>query len=133
MPGGPVHPQVKAMILCDEVLTDPRRTRCISWRFQRVRPRAERPFPIAIRSSRSSYSSHRCGGRLRPAGSRPARLIPIVSFSPAKRSPSSLWTGSSQMGPLRLRDCPFPEPGLYWIQFYCAGELLAEQRLHLLR
>jgi len=25
----------------------------------------------------------------------------------------------------RLRDCPFPEPGLYWIQFYCAGELLA--------
>jgi hypothetical protein len=32
----------------------------------------------------------------------------------------------------RLSNCPFPAAGLYWIQFYCAGELVADQPLQLL-
>jgi len=31
----------------------------------------------------------------------------------------------------RIQDCPFPEAGLYWIQFYC-DEMLVEHRLTLI-
>jgi hypothetical protein len=30
---------------------------------------------------------------------------------------------------IRIHDCPFPEPGLYWIQFFCDDVLLIEHRL----
>ena|SRR5260370_19527958 len=31
----------------------------------------------------------------------------------------------------RLRNCPFPEAGLYWIQFFCNEMLVVEHRLNL--
>jgi hypothetical protein len=31
----------------------------------------------------------------------------------------------------RMRNCLFPEPGLYWIQFYCHEMLIIEHRLTL--
>jgi hypothetical protein len=31
--------------------------------------------------------------------------------------------------PVRIKDCVFPEPGLYWIQVWYEGRLIAEQDL----
>lgn len=126
-----IVPHAKAIILCDEVTRNVA-DRVVDLKGVRTTIRA-RSFP---------YRHRRLCIYLELTG-HPARSSGFVTAVRADSEQEVFATEThaiSLPNPLivvpvvfRIHDCPFPEAGLYWIQFYCNEMLVVEHRLSLLR
>jgi hypothetical protein len=127
-------PVVKSIILCDNVLQDPHSEKVhLVGVFNAIRPQADPPFPHRQQEfSVFLQLTDADGEAVGQVVARKANSGRIVFTSPSHRL-EFLDRLQVKWVRFRIRDCPFPEPGLYWIQFYCDQQLLAEQRLFLLR
>jgi hypothetical protein len=129
-----VLPVAKSIILCDDVVPDPGTDKVhLIGVFDAIHPRSDQPFPH--RHPAFAVFLQLTDGEGQALGQVRAR-----------RADSDQTVFSSPEHPIqyrdrlqlksvcfRLRNCPFPVPGLYWIQFLYDGQLVAEQRLRLLR
>jgi hypothetical protein len=127
-----MHPTVRYLIVCEDVQTDPNNPRRITLvgLISAIRSIEEPPFPLLYREICVFLQLTECRG---PADGRieiqhadsgqvmfrtRTRTIPFVS-DPLEVSGVTL----------RLRDCFFQEPGLYWIQFWYNEQMIAQQPL----
>lgn len=120
-----IRPLISAMVLCDDAQSQPDG----SLHLLQVRHRVQTgDFP---------YSHSQLCAYLELIGHRasdPCLIVAARGSNDAEvfHSPvhSVYFDGPLTVMPVlfRMRDCPFPEAGLYWIQFYWRDELLAEHR-----
>ncbi len=127
-------PVAKAMILCDDVVSDPKKEKVhLMGVFNAIRPRGDPPFP----HRQPEFSIYL---QLTDAqGKAPGQIV-------VRQADSDLLVFISPEHPIELVDrlqvkwvrfqllnCLFPQPGLYWVEFVFGGRIVCEQRLHLLR
>jgi hypothetical protein len=127
-----VEPVVRVMLLCDEVGHDPDNPLKINvfGLVSTIRSLAEPPFPLC-HPQLCAYLQL-TGGR----GTGQGQIATIhadtdqMAFTSAT---SALTFGSDPLAVLgvvfRMRDCPFPESGLYWVRFRYNEKVLAQQPL----
>jgi len=120
------------MLLCDEVRHDPDNPLKIDvfGLVSTIRALSDPPFPLRL-PQLCTYLQL-TGGR----GTGQGQIATIhadtdqVAFTSVA---SALTFGSDPLAVLgvvfRMRDCPFPEPGLYWVQFRYNEKVLAQQAL----
>ncbi len=127
-----IDPVVRLMLLCDEVAHDPDNPLKVNvfGLVSTLHATSDPPFPL--RHTQLCVYLQVTGGR----GTGQGEVVAIHADSDqvAFRSPATALTfGGDPLAVLglvfRLRDCPFPEPGLYWVQFRYNGTLLAQQPL----
>jgi hypothetical protein len=124
-----LDPVVKSMILCEDVLPGPEGTENVHLMnvFSAIRPREVPSSPYRLRQlcvflqltdAEGHTSGHIVG---RHAGSdRTVFASPRHDIQFEDRLQMK-WVV------FRLLNCPFPDAGLYWIEFHCDGRWLAEQ------
>ena|SRR5262245_45927015 len=129
-----LQPSVKTMILCEDVLPGAGGTGNVHLMnvFSEIRPQGEPPFPYRFPelcvflqlTDAEGQASGRVVGRRADSGhivfSSKDHLIHFQDRLQVK------WVL------FRVKDCPFPAPGLYWIESYCDGRWLADQTVTLL-
>ncbi len=127
-----VHPTVRYLIVCEDVQNDPDNPRRVTLvgLISAIRSVEQPPFPllyreiciylqmtecrgsaegrIEIQHAESGQVLFRTRTRTIPFGSDPLEVVG-VSF--------------------RIRNCLFPEPGLYWVQFWYNEQMIAQQPL----
>lgn len=127
-----ILPIVRYLILCDDVQTDddgPRRVTLVGL-IGTLRSLEDPSYPILKREFCAYLQLAECRGAARcridiqhaDSGDviyrTRTRIVPLTS------DPLEV-VGVT----LRLRDCLFPEPGLYWVQFWYNDRMLAQQPL----
>jgi Family of unknown function (DUF6941) len=127
-------PQAKTMILCDDLLKVPATDKVhLIGVFNAIRPRGEPPFPyrcpeFCVFLQLTDTEGEGLGSITTCMGA-----TDRVVFASQDQPIEFLDRLQVKWVLFRIRNCPFPEPGLYWVQFHFAGQLLTEQRLRLLR
>jgi hypothetical protein len=134
MPRDLMLPTVKSMILCDDLLLDEQSDKIhLMGVFNTIHPEGDPAFPYRLRKlsvflqltdAEGEYEAKIviCKGDTdRVISASPVHMIDFLDRLQLK------WAH------FRLLNCPFPHPGLYWVQFHCEGQVLSEQRLGLLR
>jgi uncharacterized protein DUF6941 len=127
-----VLPVVRYLILCEDVQTDPDNPRRVTLvgLLSTMRSLEEPPFPLLYRELCVFLQMTECRG---PADGRveirQADSAQVVFRSRTRTIP----LGSDPLEVVgfvfRIRNCLFPAPGLYWVQFWYNGEVLAQQPL----
>jgi hypothetical protein len=126
----PVHPVVRYLVVCEDVLTDPDHPRRITLvgLISAIRSLEQPAFPILypeicaflqltecrgpaegrveIQHADSGRVLFRTRTRTMPLASDPLEIVGVV---------------------FRIRNCLFREPGLYWVQFWYNEEMIAQQ------
>jgi len=129
MADGSVFARVHVLILCDEIEELPGGEDLFDLRGVRTRVRAQSiPYVHPQLCIYLQVTGHqaRASGRLvvvNEATDEEILHAPIEDFQlsgPLEIVP--LW--------LRLRDCEFPEPGVYWFQVFLNEKLVMERRFH---
>lgn len=127
-----LQPTVRYLIVCEDVHLDPQKPRRVTLvgLTSAIRGLDEPPFPlryrelcvflqltecrgsaegrIEIHHSESESMGFRTRTRTIPLGTEP---LEVVGFT------------------FRIRNCLFPEPGLYWVQFWYNEQIIAQQPL----
>jgi hypothetical protein len=127
-----VHPTVRYLIVCEDVQTDPANPLRITLAglISAIRSVEQPPFPllyreicvflqmtecrgeaearVEIQQADSSDVVFRTQTRTIPFGNDPLEVIGVV---------------------FRIRNCRFPGPGLYWVQFWYNDQMIAQQPL----
>jgi hypothetical protein len=127
-------PVTKSMILCTDVVPGPAGTGNVHLMnvFSGIRPQSDPPFPYRLPQLCVFLQLTDAVGRV------PSRVL-------ARQADTDQVVFASNERPIhfanrlqvkwvvfRLRDCPFPAAGLYWIEFYGHGQLVTDQQLTLL-
>jgi hypothetical protein len=127
-----IEPVVRHMLLCDDVQHDPDNPVKLNviGLANILRSTADPPFPF--KHPQLCVYLHLTGGR----GTGQAQVVAVHGDSDqvAFASPvNALSFGSDPLALVgvifRMRNCPFPEAGLYWIQFRYNGKVIAQQPL----
>ncbi len=128
-----LHPVVKNMVLCEDVLPGPPGTGNVHLMnvFANIRPRSSFPY----RHSQLCVFLQLTDAAGEGLGHVVARLADsgrVVFYSEDfliqfRDRLQTKWTV------FRLQDCPFPEPGLYLIEFYYHEQWVADQPVYVLR
>ncbi len=127
-----LYPTVRYLIVCENVQTDsdnPRRVTLVGL-LSAIRTLEQGAFPLLYREICVFLQLTECRG---PADGR----IEINNADSGKvvfRSPTRMIPFGSDplevVGAIfRIRNCLFPEPGLYWVQFWYNEQMLAQQPL----
>jgi hypothetical protein len=122
------------MVLCDEVLHDPQSDKAhLMGVFNAIRPQNNPAFPH--RHPEFSVFLQLTDADGEALGQIVAREASSGQAIFASRPHRIEFLDRLQVKwvHFRLRDCPFPKPGLYWVQFACNGQILSDQPLSLLR
>lgn len=125
-----VHPTVRYLIICDDVQTEPEHPLrvTIAGLVGAIRSLEQPPYPLRYRELCAFLQMTECRGpavgrmeiqhadsggvifrtpkRTIPFGTDPLELVGIV---------------------FRMQDILFPQPGLYWFQFWYNDEIIAQQ------
>jgi hypothetical protein len=127
-----VHPIVRYLIVCEDVEMDPDNARRISiiGLLSTIRSLQQPPFPLLYREFRVFLQVTECRG---PAEGRveirQADTDHVVFHTQTRTIPF----GNDPLELVGLRflvqDCVFPEPGLYWVQFWYNEQMIAQQSL----
>jgi hypothetical protein len=128
-----LRPVVKSMVVCEDVLPGPEGTGNVHLMnvFSSIRPRAEPLFPhrhpqVCVFLQLTDAEGRALGqiiARQQSSGSAVfGSARHVINFRDRLQVKWALF---------RLQDCPFPEPGLYSIEFHCAGRWLFEQSVAL--
>jgi hypothetical protein len=127
-------PVAKSMVLCTDVLPGPDGTGNVHLMnvFSGIRPRSDPPFPYRLPQLcvflQLTDAVGQVPGRIEGRQADSDRIV-FASQEQSIRFRDRLQVAWVLF---RLTDCPFPEEGLYWIQFYCHDHLVADQRVRLL-
>ena len=124
---GMLQPVVRSMILCEDVVPGPEGTGNVHLMnvFSAIRPRLGFPYrlPELCVFLQLSDAIGQAPGRIVGCQADTDRLV----FA----SPEHLIRFHNRLqvkwALFRLKDCPFPTPGLYWIEFHCNGRWVADQ------
>jgi hypothetical protein len=128
------HPVVRYLIVCEDIQTDPNDPRRVTLvnLISAIRSTGQPPFPLLYRELCVFVQLTECRGS---AGVE-VRIIHADTGQFGYPGPGQPWAVALPNDPLevvglrfRIRNIPFPVPGLYWVQFCCGGELLAQQPL----
>jgi hypothetical protein len=135
MPGAlmaDIKPVVRQMILCGDVRSDPAHPQQVTLAnlLHAVRPPAGEGFPF-VHVGFAVYLQLADG-----RGEGTAQVVTSFADSGVRlfgSSPRRLRFGADPLETsglvFRLRDCRFPRPGLYWVEFWYNQECLAQQPL----
>jgi hypothetical protein len=102
--------------------------------FSGIRPRAEPPFPYRLPQLCVFLQLTDAVGE--PAGrivARKAAGTGAIVFASTDHVIRFWDRLQDKWVVFRLKDCPFPEPGLYCIEFQCDGQVLGDQRVRVWR
>jgi hypothetical protein len=128
----PILPVVKPLILCEDVIHDPGTDNIhLVGMFTRIRPRASPPFPYRMPRFcvfvQLSDAQGVLPGWIEIEEASSQRTVMRTASHPLAFPDRR----SIQRFLFRIEQCPFPRPGVYWVQFYCDGTLLADHVLNL--
>ena len=127
-----LEPVVRHMLLCDDVQHDPSGPRKVNvfGLTNTIRSHASPPFPF-YQPQLTIYLAL-TGGR----GTGDVVIAGVQGDSDSLVFATPPYTISFGSNPLavrgmiiRVQNCPFPDPGLYWIEFRYNGRTLARQPL----
>jgi hypothetical protein len=128
-----LQPVAKSMILCEDVLPGPPGTANVHLMnvFSAIRPRSTPPYPFRLAQLCVFLQLTDAEGEA------PGQIV-------ARRAESDHVLFASQKNHIRfedrlqskwvlfrITDCPFPGPGLYFIEFHCADRWVADQPVFL--
>jgi hypothetical protein len=129
-----VRPVVRYLIVCEDIRTDPanpRRATLVNV-ISAIRSADQPAFPLLYRELCVFVQLTECRGSTGVA----VTIVHAETGQFGYPGPAQPWAVALPNDPLevvglrfRIRDIPFPLPGLYWVQFWCGGELLAQQPL----
>jgi hypothetical protein len=128
----PVHPTVRYLLICEDVqpeAANPRRVTIVGL-ISYVRPSEQAQFPILCREFCVFLQLTECRdpglGRIEVHHAESGQMVYRTTNGdiPIGKDPLEI-IGVT----FRIRRCPFPEPGLYWVQFWYNEKMLAEQSL----
>lgn len=129
-----VHPSVRYMILCEDWSTDPSRPHRVSIHglLSNIRSLEQPPYPLVYQELCVFLALTEC------RGTGTAQSICVFEETSQKifeTPPHQVDLGTDPLEvvglPFRIRDCHFPHPGVYSIQFWYNGEKVEERPLHL--
>jgi hypothetical protein len=127
-----VHPVVRHLIVCEDVQTDPSNPRRITLvgLLSAIRSIESPPFPLLYQEMCAFLLVTECRG---PAEGRieihQADTGRVVYRTKTRTIPFTADPLEIQGMTFRLRNCPFDEPGLYWVQFWYNDQMIAQQPL----
>ena len=127
-----VHPVVRYLILCEDVQTDPETPRRVSLLgvISAIRSVEQPPFPVLYRELCVFLQLTECRGaaegriEIQHADSGQVLFRTRTRTIPFGSDPLEV-IGAT----FRIRNCLFPGPGLYWVQFWYNEQMLAQQSL----
>jgi hypothetical protein len=128
------RPVLRYLIACEDIQTDPGSPRQVTLvnLVSAIRSVEQPPFPLRYRELCVFVQLTECRG----SGEVAIRIVHADSGRVAYPGPDHPWRAALPNDPLevvglrfRIRNIEFPEPGLYWIEFWYNGEKLAEQPL----
>jgi hypothetical protein len=127
-------PSVKSMILCKDVLPGPEGTGNVQLMnvFSEIRPQGEPAFPYRLPELCVFLQLTDAEGQIH------GRVVACqadsgeIAFSSKDHLIHFRDRLQVKWVLFRIKDCPFPEPGLYWKEFHCGGRWLADQTVTLL-
>jgi hypothetical protein len=131
---GKLIPVAKSIILCEDVLPGPGSTGNVHLMnvFSAIRPTANPPYPYRLRQLcvflQLTDALGEGPGRIVGRQAETDRIV-FSSHEQTIRFQDRL---QQKWVHYRLTNCPFPTPGLYWIQFSYDDQLVGEQTLKLL-
>ena len=129
-----VHPVVRYMILCEDWGTDPDHPRRVSIHglLSNIRSVEQPPYPLLYRELCVFLALTE--GR----GAGTAQIVCVFEETGQKIFETPLHQVDPGTDPLevvglpfRIRDCRFPHPGMYSVQFWYNGEKVEERPLRL--
>jgi hypothetical protein len=129
-----MEPEVRHFVLCDDVRTDPSNYQRINvlGLITSIRSTADPPFPVV--------HPLLCALVILTGGQGTGELVLRIFHAPTGRvvfrSPTRqvrfLGDPEAVLGTLfRIRNCSFPEAGLYWVEVVFGGSVIARQKLWL--
>lgn len=127
-----LQPVVRYLIVCEDVQTDPDNPRRVTLvgLISNLRSLEEPPFPILYRELCIFLQLTGCRGSaegyivVQQADSDQMVFRTATRTVPFSNDPLEV-VGVT----FRIRDCLFPEAGLYWVQFWYKDQMLAQQPL----
>jgi hypothetical protein len=126
-----LHPVAKTMLLCLDVLPGPAGTENVHLLnvTNSIRPRSDPPFPYRLRRLcvflQLTDAEGEAPGYIRV---RQAESDQVV-FESAEHSIQFRDRLQMKWALFHITDCPFPDPGLYLVEFYFAGRWVVDLRL----
>jgi hypothetical protein len=128
-----LEPVVRSMILCEDVLPGPEGTGNVHLMnvFGAIRPRSVPPFPhrhprLCVFLQLADAQGEATGRILvRSAASEDTVFASGAHTIRFRDRLQVKWVV------FRIHNCYFPEPGVYWMEFYCDGLLVAHQTVQL--
>ncbi len=127
-----MHPTIRYLIACEDVQVDPNNPRRVTLvgLLSAIHSLESPPFPVLIRELCVFLQLTECRGsadgriEILHADSGQVLFRTRTRTIPFGSDPLELYAAS-----FRIRNCPFPEAGLYWIQFWYNEEMIAQQPL----
>jgi hypothetical protein len=127
-----VQPVVRYLIICEDVQNDPENPNRINLigLISSIRSLEKSPFPILYKELCVFLQLTECRGpaeghiEIQYADSGQALFRTRTRTIPLSNDPLEV-VGVT----FRIRNCLFPEPGLYWIQFWYNEQMVAQQPL----
>jgi len=125
-----LHPVVRYLVACEEVVVDPdnpHRVTLVSL-ISSIRSLTDPPYPLQQPELCVFVQMTECRGQ----GDCRLEIVQADSGQVVFRTrtrPLSFGNDPLDVFGLsfRIRNCPFPEPGLYWIQFWYNEQVIAQQ------
>jgi hypothetical protein len=125
-----VNPVVRNLLVCEEVATDPGNLNRVSLvgLIHAIRSLEKPPYPLLYRPFEVIVQMTGCRGpgevrvEIRVADTNELVFRTRARLAPFRDDPLCLYGLR-----FRIRDCRFPAPGLYWIQFWYNNAVLSQQ------
>lgn len=127
-----IHPTVRYLIVCDDVSSDPDNPRRITLigLISAIRSLEQPTFPLLHRELCVFLQLTECRGTAEARVEiRHADSDQLVFRSQTRTIPFGNDPLEVVGATFRLRNCLFPEPGLYWVQFWYNEQVIAQQPL----
>ena len=125
-----VNPVVRSLIVCQEIITDPSNRKRVSLMnlIHSIRSLEEPAYPLLYQQLCVFVQLTGCRGpgEVRVA-IREADTGEVVFGTPTRSAPFPENPLSLHGLKFRIRDCRFPAPGLYWVEFWFNNTILAQQ------
>ena len=127
-----VQPTVRYLIVCEDVHTDPNNPRRVTLvgLISTIQARELPPFPLRYRELCVFLQMTECRG---PAEGRIEIQHADTGQVAFRTRTRTIPLGSDPLElvgfTFRIRNCVFPEPGLYWVQFWYNEQMIAQQPL----
>jgi hypothetical protein len=127
-----ISPTVRYLIVCEDVQVDPENPYRITlvYLISAIHALGPTPFPLLRREFCVFLQITECRGPIEGRVELHHADSGDVVFRTRTRTMPLVTDPLEVVGvTFRIRNCVFPTPGLYWVQFLCNGRIIAQQPL----